>query len=161
MKVNRKKAITCSGGLLNAGETEMPATSPEPDRISLRMPLMPRSSKVFAPRWEPLAHVERSLIKPCKPHQVITQPQMKKCSYLKSYTKFTVYVDGLRDAWPPPELLVEMREAACVTSPWLQSSSSLSGEEAKASAILVKQIEACSKTYIERWVEMKNKMQKW
>lgn len=53
----------------------------------------------------------------------------------------------LRDACPPPELLVEMREAAWVTSPCLHSSSNLSGDEAKASAIRVKQTEACSNTY--------------
>lgn len=58
----------------------------------------------------------------------------------------TVYVDGLRDACPPPELLIEISEAPCVTSPWLHSSSSLSGEAANASTIRVKQTDACSKT---------------
>lgn len=56
---------TCSGGLLNAGETEALEETPEPDRISLRIPLIPSSSKVLAPRGDPLAQVERSRIKPC------------------------------------------------------------------------------------------------
>jgi hypothetical protein len=82
----------CSGGLFNAGETEVLEETPEPERISLRIPLIPSRSRVLAPRGDPLAHVERSRIKP-------------------------VYVGVLREACPPPELLLEMREAACVTSP--------------------------------------------
>lgn len=58
-------AHTCSGGLLKAGETNMLQTRPDPDRISLRMPLIPRRRRDFAPRGEPFAHVESSRIKPC------------------------------------------------------------------------------------------------
>lgn len=64
---------TCSGGLLKAGEIETAATRSEPDRISLSIPLIPSSNKVLAPSGEPLAHVERSLIKPCKTCQVRIQ----------------------------------------------------------------------------------------
>lgn len=64
----------------------------------------------------------------------------------KAVTELTVYVGVLRDAWAPPELLVEIRDAACVTSPWLHRSSSLSGDDANASAIRVKHTEACSST---------------
>jgi hypothetical protein len=35
----------------------------------------------------------------------------------KEKNALTVYVGVLREACPPPELLLEMREAACVTSP--------------------------------------------
>jgi hypothetical protein len=54
----------CSGGLFRAGETEMLETRPEPARMSLRIPLIPRRRSVFVARVEPLAHVERSLIRP-------------------------------------------------------------------------------------------------
>lgn len=37
---------------------------PEPESTSLRMPLIPRDSKVLAPNGEPLAQVESSRIKP-------------------------------------------------------------------------------------------------
>lgn len=50
-----------------------------------------------------------------------------------------------------------MRDAACATSPWLQSSSNLSGDDANASAILVRQIDACSKTYINNRAENEKK----
>lgn len=59
-----KTANTCSGGLLNAGETDEVAAMPEPARISLRMPLIPRRSNVLVPNGDPLAQVERSRIKP-------------------------------------------------------------------------------------------------
>lgn len=59
-----KTANTCSGGLLNAGETDEFAAMPEPERISLRMPLIPRRSNVLVPNGDPLAQVERSRIKP-------------------------------------------------------------------------------------------------
>lgn len=76
-------ASTCSAGLLNAGDTDMPATRPEPDRISFRMPLIPRSSKVFAPWSEPLAQVERSRIKPCiSRHIKIHSPLRKQMTVL-------------------------------------------------------------------------------
>ena len=146
----KEQCSTCSGGLLKAGETEMLATRPEPDSISLRIPLMPRSSKVLAPRGDPLAHVESSRIKPCMPFSQNWSHQIKKLFLnwkMKARIKHTVYVGVLRDAWPPPELLVEMSEAACVTRPWLHNSSSLSGDVANASAIRVKQTEACSSTY--------------
>jgi len=39
-------------------------TRPDPTRISLRIPLIPRRRRVFVARVEPLAHVERSLIRP-------------------------------------------------------------------------------------------------
>ena len=65
----------CSGGRLIAGETDMLATRPEPDNISLRMPLIPRRNRVLVPKEDPLAHVERSWINP-------------------------VYVSVLRDACP-------------------------------------------------------------
>lgn len=58
----------------------------------------------------------------------------------------TVYVEVLREDCPP-ELLTETRLAACATNPWLQSSSNLSGDDAKASAIRVKQTDACSSTF--------------
>lgn len=109
---------TCSGGLLNAGETEALEETPDPDRISLRMPLIPRRSKVLAPRGDPLAQVERSRIKPCI--CLLSQgPTTKGFSIRLKRQKIalTVYVDVLREACPPPELLVEMRVAACVTSP--------------------------------------------
>lgn len=38
---------------------------PEPESTSLRMPLIPRRSKVLEPKGEPLAQVESSRIKPC------------------------------------------------------------------------------------------------
>ena len=140
-------ASTCSGGRLIAGETDMLATRPEPDNISLRMPLIPRRSRVLAPKGDPLAHVERSRINPCMPYKSHLEPEENLwCGILKIKVVSTVYVGVLRDACPPPELLVEMREAAWSTSPWLHSSSNLSGDEANASAIRVKQTEACSNT---------------
>lgn len=159
------KHYTCSAGLLNAGETEALEDTPEPDSISLRMPLIPRRSSVLAPRGDPLAHVERSRIKPCisQSCQRYSAPQInhmlvyrlkvnmnrcslrwskllllslqhcevRECTFLSSQriskhtqkkiaiakTTLTVYVGVLREDCPPPELLVEMREAACVTSP--------------------------------------------
>lgn len=39
---------------------------PEPDKISFRMPLIPSRSRDFAPKGEPLAHVEIRRINPCK-----------------------------------------------------------------------------------------------
>lgn len=88
---------TCSGGLLNAGETEALEETPEPDRISLRIPLIPRSNKVLAPRGDPLAQVERSRIKPCIcPSQ---GPKLHaKCIRLKVKIALTVYVGVLREA---------------------------------------------------------------
>lgn len=65
---------TCSGGLLKAGEIDTVATRSEPDSISLSIPLIPSSSKVFAPSGDPLAHVESSLIKPCNTCQVRIHP---------------------------------------------------------------------------------------
>lgn len=64
----------------------------------------------------------------------------------KSLDVQTVYVDELREACPPPVLLTDISPAACVTNPWLQSSSNFSGDDAKASAIRVRQTEACSRT---------------
>lgn len=61
----KKLAHTCSAGLVKAGETDNLASRPAPDKISLRVPLTPKRSSVFAPRGEPLAQVERSRIKPC------------------------------------------------------------------------------------------------
>lgn len=46
-----------------------------------------------------------------------TTHQRIKVSDLVAKIALTVYVGVLREACPPPELLVEMREAACVTSP--------------------------------------------
>lgn len=54
-----------------------------------------------------------------------------------------------RDACPRPELVVERRDAAWVTRPWLHNSSNLTGYDANASAIRVRQIEAYSKTMEE------------
>jgi hypothetical protein len=65
LKNNSEVHYTCSGGLFNAGETEALEETPEPERISLRIPLIPSRSRVLAPRGDPLAHVERSRIKPC------------------------------------------------------------------------------------------------
>lgn len=62
---NSRAHITCSAGRLNEGETVALEETPEPDSISLRMPLIPRRSKALAPRGDPLAQVERSRIKPC------------------------------------------------------------------------------------------------
>ena len=69
---SRIKQQTCSGGLLKAGETDDLAAMPEPDRISLRMPLIPRRSNVLAPNGDPLAQVERSRINPCMHAEVRT-----------------------------------------------------------------------------------------
>lgn len=86
-------AHTCSGGLLKAGETDMLDTKPDPDKMSFRMPLIPRRSRDFAPNGEPFAHVERSRINPCvqvrsycsSSHKILNQnlsltlPCMLKC----------------------------------------------------------------------------------
>jgi len=66
-KYMRKKQniqSTCSGGLVRAGETDILATTPEPESISLRIPLMPSKRSVLAPNGDPLAHVDRRRIKP-------------------------------------------------------------------------------------------------
>lgn len=67
-------AHTCSGGLLKAGETDMPEPKPDPDKMSFNMPLIPRRSRDFAPSGEPLAHVERSRINPCKKVESYCRP---------------------------------------------------------------------------------------
>jgi hypothetical protein len=72
---NSEVHYTCSGGLLNAGETESFEESPEPERMSLRIRLIPRSSRVLEPRGDPLAQVERSRIKPCICLEVKNQQQ--------------------------------------------------------------------------------------
>jgi hypothetical protein len=56
--------ITCSGGLAKAGETVIPATRPEPERISFKVPLVPRRRRVLAANGDPLAQVERSRMTP-------------------------------------------------------------------------------------------------
>lgn len=138
--------FTCSGGLVNAGGTDPLADTPDPDRISLRMPLIPRRSNVLAPKCEPLEQVESSRTNPCMQHgSRFAQSEHRKWQK-RAVTELTVYVGVLRDAWAPPELLVEISDAACLTNPWLHRSSSLSGEEANASAIRVKHTEECSST---------------
>lgn len=44
----------------------MPATNPDPERISLSVPLIPRRRSVLAARGDPLAHIESRRITPCK-----------------------------------------------------------------------------------------------
>jgi len=89
---------TCSGGLLNAGETEALEETPEPDRISLRIPLIPSSSKVLAPRGDPLAQVERSRIKPCIYPSQGPKTAAKMHQRLEAKITLTVYVGVLREA---------------------------------------------------------------
>lgn len=115
MKTIKEAANTCSAGLLKAGGTDALADTPEPDSISLRMPLIPSRSNVLAPSGDPLAQVESSRIKPCmhSSHKTVLTTEPKK----RTTFHFTVYVDVLSDACPPPELLVEINDAACVTSP--------------------------------------------
>lgn len=62
-----EETVTCPVVLPKAGETDEFVEMPEPDNISLRMPLIPRRSKVLAHNGDPLAQVETSRIKPCKP----------------------------------------------------------------------------------------------
>lgn len=72
---------TCSAGLLRAGDTDMFPTSPDPAKISLRMPLIPRSSNVLAPTVDPLAQVARSRIKPYRNTQ----------KHIKTLFRYAVY----------------------------------------------------------------------
>lgn len=60
----RETLQTCSGGLANAGLMETLATRPEPDKISLRVPLIPRRRRVLAANGDPLAQVDKRRIKP-------------------------------------------------------------------------------------------------
>lgn len=79
----------------------MLATRPDPDSISLRIPLMPRSSKVLAPRGDPLAHVESSRIKPCMRFNQNWRNQIQKALLtlkMKATAESTVYVGVLREA---------------------------------------------------------------
>lgn len=95
-------------------------TKPEPDRISLRMPLIPRRRRVLALNREPLAHVERRRIKPCNAQGVKIKAHQMRENMNPTSTEViasTVYVDVMRDAWPPPELLMEISPAACATRP--------------------------------------------
>lgn len=55
---------TCSGGLVRAGETVVPANRPEPERMSFKVPLIPRRRRVLDANGDPLAQVERSRITP-------------------------------------------------------------------------------------------------
>lgn len=80
LKLGEETASTCSAGLLRAGGTDELAETPEPDKISLRVPLIPRRSKVLDPRGDPLANVDSSRIKPCMP-QVSSQTTSLKIQY--------------------------------------------------------------------------------
>lgn len=139
--------ITWSGGLVKEGGTETLPIKLETGSISLRMPLISRWSKVLAPKGDPFAHIERSRIKPCMTDKSEFDPNKDKQSIWKCTSSTTVYVDVLRDAWTPPELLVEISAVTCSISPWLHSSSNLSGDEAIASTMRVKQTEECSNTW--------------
>ena len=124
--------ITWSAGLDKAGATDVPATKPEPERISLIVPLMPSRRSVLAANSDPLAHVERRRIKPWKDAQSIFSTTFTRKTKVNSaegwqnISAYTVYVDVLNDVWPG-ELLMDTKLAACATNPWLHSSSSLSG----------------------------------
>jgi len=95
----------------------VPATNPEPERISLSVPLIPRRRSVLAARGDPLAHIESRRITPCKKAwNKLHKSKINNCNKKKKKTKCTVYVDVLKDACPA-KLLTDTKLAACATNP--------------------------------------------